>query len=698
MTKPGKNKIIVTSALPYANGPIHIGHLVEYIQTDIFVRFLKLIGEDAVYVCADDAHGAPIEIKSSQLGIKPEQLIAEVFEDHTRDFRNFLIDFDNYYTTNSPENQHYSDLIFNTLKNKGLIYTKEIEVTYCNHCKRTLPDRYVKGKCPKCGAPDQYGDVCEHCNAAYKTIDLIDPYCTICKNKPIRKKSNHYFFRLSQLSAKLQKWLTENKNLQPEIKNFVFNWIKTGLEDWNISRDGPYFGFKIPGEKDKYYYVWLDAPIGYIASTENYCKKNGLKTEDFWKNKNSKIYHFIGKDIIYFHFLFWPAILMESGFELPHDIVVHGFLTVNGEKMSKSRGTFFTAREFSEKYEPEYLRFYYAGLLSKTMSDIDLSLNDFAKKTNNELAANIGNFCFRTLSFLNKNFGGKIGEIDLQNELMEQIKEKAKIIEKNYRELRFNDVVRDILWVSSRGNKYFQDNEPWKLIKDDKEKAHKVLGLVANIVKILSILIRPIMPKFSLEIQGQLDLRDLGWKDIDFKLKNHKIGKEVILIKKMEISEEKENKATQKFPLNLKVAGIIGVKEHPDADKLYVLEVDLGGEKRQIVAGLRNHYTEEQLNGKKVIIVSNLKHAKLRGVESQGMLLAGDDGENVGVLTVTKSNAGDSVYFEGLENETKQLTHEEFSKIKMSVKGGKVFFDNRELKTDSETVKVEKARDGARVK
>ncbi|MBI2656513.1 methionine--tRNA ligase [Candidatus Woesearchaeota archaeon] len=692
--KTSNRKILVTSALPYANGPVHCGHLVEYIQTDIFVRFLRLTGEDVIYVCADDAHGAPIEIKASELGIKPEQLIADVYKEHTHDFKDFLISFDNYYTTNSPENKHYSDLIFRKLNEKGFIYTKDIEVTYCEYCKRTLPDRYVKGKCPKCSAPDQYGDVCENCNAAYKTIDLIEPYCTICKNKPIRKSSKHYFFKLSKFSKKLESWLKRNKNLQPEIKNFVFNWIKNGLEDWNISRDGPYFGFKIPGEEDKYYYVWLDAPIGYIASTENYCKKNGLKAEDYWNSKTSRIYHFIGKDIIYFHFLFWPAMLLGSGFELPHDIVVHGFLTVNGEKMSKSRGTFFTAREFLQKYNAEYLRFYYASLLSKTMSDIDLSFDDFRKKINNELAANIGNFCYRVLNFLNKNFDGEIKEIDKNKELTKEINEKIKNIGKNYYNLNFIEVVKDVLHISSLGNKYFQENEPWKLINEDKAKVHKILGLCVNIVKNLSILIEPILPSFSLDLQKQLNLENLKWQNINFKLKNHKIGKDDILIKKMEEAEAEK----QEFPLNLKVAKILEIREHPNADKLYILDIDLGNEKRQLVGGLKGYYSMDELKNKRIIVVTNLKYAKLRGVESQGMLLAGDDGANVGLLTVDESNTGDKVYFEGYKNSTKELGFDDFLKIKMTVQNSRVYFENKELKTDKEIVKVEKVKDGARVR
>ena len=689
--RKSKYKILVTSALPYANGPIHCGHLVEYIQVDIFVRFLRLIEEDVLFVCADDTHGAPIEIKAAELGITPEKLIADVYKEHVQDFNDFLISFDNYHTTHSEENRYYSNLIFERLRKNGHIYTKDIEVTYCEHCKRTLPDRYVKGKCPKCNAPDQYGDVCENCNAAYKTIDLIEPYCAICKNKPIRKSSKHYFFKLSKFSKKLESWLKKNKNLQPEIKNFVFNWIKNGLEDWNISRDGPYFGFKIPGEEDKYYYVWLDAPIGYIASTDNYCKKHGLKTEDYWNSKNCRIYHFIGKDIIYFHFLFWPAMLIGSDFQLPYHMPVHGFLTVNGEKMSKSRGTFFTAREFLQKHNAEYLRFYYASLLSSKMSDIDLNFKEFGSKINNELAANIGNFCYRVLNFLNRYFDGEVKEIDNNRKLVAEIKKLTKNIEKNYYALNFSEAVKDILHISSLGNKYFQDNEPWKLINKDKEKVHKILGFCVSIVKNLSILTQPILPNFSSNLQNQLNTQNLKWKDINFELKNHKIGKDEILITKMEVQK-------QQFPLNLKVAKIMEIKDHPNADKLYILDIDLGTEKRQLVAGIKGHYSADELKDKKIIVVTNLKPAKLRGVESNGMLLAGDDGTGPGLLTADESSPGDKVYFEGFENDAKELTFDDFLKIHMAVKNSKVYFENKELKTDKEIVKVQRTKDGGRVR
>ncbi len=687
MVKFKGQKIIVTSALPYANGPIHIGHLVEYIQTDIFVRFLKLIGKDAIYCCADDTHGTPIEVKARNLGIKPEQLIQKFYKEHLEDFNRFYISFDSYYSTNSKENKYFSDLIFERLKKKGFIYKKEIEVTYCGNCKRTLPDRYVKGKCPKCNSPDQYGDVCEACNATYKTIDLIEPYCTICKNRPVRKKSEHYFFKLSKLSDFLKRYISKNENFQQEIKNFVLNWIKEGLEDWNISRDGPYFGFKIPGEENKYYYVWLDAPIGYISSLANYLNKDTKKTEKAWNE--SKIVHFIGKDITYFHFLFWPAMLHASGFNLPESIFVHGFLTVNNEKRSKSRGTFFTAKDFLKKYDAEHLRYYYANVLSKKLADIDLNLDEFRDRINNELVGNLGNFCYRIISFVNKNFDGKIKAIDNDKTLIDDINKKIKAIEKNYNELNFNSAVNEILLISDIGNKYFQKNEPWALIKEDKDKVQKICSLCVNIAKNLSILIEPILPQFSSELRKQLNIKELKWKDIGFDLKNHKIGKEKILVRKIEEAKEELS------PLNLKVAEIIEVKDHPNADKLYVLQINLGTEKKQLVAGIKEFYSKGEMKNKKIIVVTNLKHAKLRGIESQGMLLAAEDNKgNVGLLTVKQSEPGDDVRFGNLENSNKELSFDSFQKLKIESRQGKVFFNDLKLKTDKEAISVEKVKDG----
>ncbi|MBW2980820.1 methionine--tRNA ligase [Candidatus Woesearchaeota archaeon] len=679
-------KILVTSALPYANGPIHIGHLVEYIQTDIFVRFLRSIGEDVIYCCADDTHGTPIEIASQKEGIIPEELIGKYHKEHLRDFTNFHIKFDSYYSTNSSENKQFSDLIFTKAKEKGLIYQKDVELTFCEKCKRFLPDRYIKGKCPnpQCGAEDQYGDVCEFCNTAYKTTDLINPYCTICGKPPVRKISKHYFFKLSSVSDKLKKWLNGNKRLQPEIKNYVLNWIKGGLQDWDISRDGPYFGFKIPGEENLYYYVWLDAPIGYIASNQNYCKENKCDAlKDYWQSDKSEIIHFIGKDITYFHFLFWPAMLMAADLKVPDNIVVHGFLTVNGAKMSKSRGTFFTAEEFASKYNPEYLRFYYSKVLSKKMADIDLDFNDFKDTANNEIVGNLGNFCYRVLSFLNKFFDSKVGGVEEDNELIGKINKKIEKVRDAYLNCNSNEAVKEIMAISDLGNRYFQNNEPWKLVKTDKEKAHKVLGLCANIVKNLSILIEPVLPKFSAGIQKQLGVNELGWKYLGYGFANSKIKPAKIIINKLEEVEKKT------FPLDLRVGKVVSVKEHPEADKLYILEVDLDREKRQLVAGLREYYKKEELTGKKVVVVCNLKQAKLRGVVSQGMLLAAEKGKEVKILEADKSALGSAAVFEGLESSSTEITIDQFSKIKLKIKDKKVVYDKLVLRTDKEEIKAD---------
>jgi methionyl-tRNA synthetase len=686
-------KILVTSALPYSNGSIHIGHLVEYIQTDIFVRFLKLTGEDVIYCCADDTHGTPIAIKAQQEGILPEELIEKFSKEHQEDFASFFIHFDSYHSTNSEENRKLSEMIFNKLKEKGLIYRKDVDLAYCEKCKRFLPDRYVKGKCPKCETPDQYGDVCENCRSTYETTDLVDPYCTICGGTPERRVSNHYFFKLSACSDKIEKWLNKNKKLQPEIRNYVMNWIKEGLKDWDISRDGPYFGFKIPGEDDMYLYVWLDAPVGYISSTENYCKRYGLDVmKDYWKSKDSQIIHVIGKDIIYFHYLFWPAMLMEAELNLPDYLVTHGFLTVNGSKMSKSRGTFFTAKDFVEKFEPEYLRYYYANLLSKKMMDIDLNFEEFQDKVNNELVANIANFCFRVLSFAQKNFDSKIEKVELNKKIEKDIMSHAEKAKKAYADFNSKQAVKEILAISAIGNKHFQEKEPWKLIKEDKTRAHKTVGLCVNIVKVLSIMLAPVLPKFSEELQKQLNLKKLNWNDINLDLNEHTLGTPAPLVKKIE-----EVFAKKLFPANLKVAKILEAKPHPEADKLAILKIDLKTEKRQIVAGLSEFYRLEDVIGRNIVVVTNLKPAKLRGVESNGMLLAGVTSKKVILLDAPESEAGDQVLIDDYEFNTQQISIEEFAKIKFKIKDKKVFYKHHALHTDKEEILAD-VEDGAKVK
>jgi methionyl-tRNA synthetase len=538
LTDIRNKKTLITSALIYANGPVHIGHILENIQTDIYVRFLKMAEIDAFYCGAEDTHGTPIEINAAQEGVTPEEFIDRWWKEHKRDYDSYLIGYDSYYTTNSPENQYYTELIFKRLRERGHIYTKEIELTYCKNCERYLPDRYVKGTCPSCGAPDQYGDVCEKCNTAYSTTDLVNPYCSVCNSTPIRKNSLHYFFKLGNFTDWLRNWLNGNQHLQPEIRNQILTWVNEGLKDWCISRDGPYFGFPIPGEENKYFYVWLDAPIGYIASTANYCRDKDFTADNIWQTDDHRIIHFIGKDIIYFHLLFWPAVLYGAGFHVPDNIVVHGFLTVNGEKMSKSRGTFLTSEEFLEYLDPELLRFYYAANLSHTMTDIDLDLKNLENRVNNELVSNLANLVYRVMSFTWKNFNGKITKID-DKALINEINKKSQRVYKAYENYEFREAVNRILEISSIGNKYFQDRAPWEMRKTEPEKTQKVLTDCVNIVKDITIMIKPIMPIFAGKVEKQLNLEDLKWADLDKQIEDHELGKAKIILRKIDPIEIK---------------------------------------------------------------------------------------------------------------------------------------------------------------
>ncbi|MBN2372616.1 methionine--tRNA ligase [bacterium] len=526
-------KILVTSALPYANGPIHLGHMVEYILTDIYCRFLRLTARDCIFCCADDTHGAPIEINARKLDISPEELIARYYSEHREDFERFHISFDSYYTTNSPENKAFSDLIFTRLKERGDIYKQVIELTFCPECKRFLPDRYVKGKCPKCGAEDQYGDNCEACNSTYNTTDLILPYCAICHSSPVRKESMHYFFSLSRYSILLKDWIIKNKNIQPEIRNYVLNWIESGLKDWDISRDEPYFGFKIAGEDTKYYYVWLDAPIGYMASCEHYCREKGLSFDDYWLNPQGSVRHFIGKDIIYFHFLFWPAMLMGSGFNLPDSIFVHGFLTIKGEKMSKSRGTFITARQYLDRYPASLLRFYYALNLTRSISDLDLDGQDFKEKINGELVGNISNLAYRSMTFLAKHFNSRL-TVPASSDIVNTEQDKIRSIYNHYDSCHLRNAVKEILEIGDIGNKYFQDAEPWKNIKTDRVNTWRGLSLVIQMVRDLTVCLKPAIPDLCVEMEAQLGLKDLKWQDIGSSLEGHAIGQPRPLVQRID--------------------------------------------------------------------------------------------------------------------------------------------------------------------
>jgi methionyl-tRNA synthetase len=704
-------KILVTAALPYANGSIHLGHLVEYIQADVYVRFLKLSGKDAVFVCADDTHGTPIEIAASKQNIKPEELIAKYHAEHQEDFSAFNIKFDIFHSTNSPENKAYSDFFFNKLTEDDYIYKKLIELTYCEHCKRFLPDRYVKGKCPKCNEEEQYGDQCEKCNATYQPTELVEPHCVICGAVPTRKESLHYFFKLSAFSKQLEEWIISNENIQDDAKNFVLNWIKSGLEDWDISRDGPYFGFKIPGEVNKYYYVWLDAPIGYVAATEKLTQTKFGKTaiETYWQNDTSKIVHFIGKDIIYFHLLFWPAILKAAEFKLPSSYVVHGHLTIDGEKMSKSRGNFLTANDYlsTEGHDPEFLRFYYASNLNKTITDINLDFNDFKEKINNDLVGNIANFIHRTLVFTNNNFNSKLGDLEKEEkEFLKKLEPKYEEIKNNYDANNLRETVKGILELGSIGNRYFQDNAPWKLIKTDKKQCHKVVTVAANIVKNIALLSAPIMPKYSEKTLRvlKIDLRKTTLSALTEPLEKKEILKSAIIFAPI----EKTIAIKDSFPVLLKVGKIMEIDDHPEADKLYLVKVNLGTgsdpgkpEVRQLVAGLKPYYAKEDLLGKKIIVVSNLKPAKLRGELSEGMLLAADDGNKVKVISPENSELGEVVYPEDSNPEellnSKRINIEDFLKLGLKIKDEKVVYGVKPLKTNSEVISVD-AEDDAVVR
>ena len=669
--------------------------MVEYVQADVFARFLRMSGTEVAFVCADDAHGAPIEIAAAKAGETPEELISRYRNEHVADFESFLISFDVYHTTHSQENREYSDFFFNTLKKNGFIYERVVDQTYCEKDGRFLPDRFVKGNCPKCSAEAQYGDNCEKCNSVYKPVDLIEPYCVICQATPSRRKSTHYFFKLSEFSGRLKEWLDSNQNMQPEVKNFVLNWINTGLEDWDITRDGPYFGFKIPGEQNKYYYVWLDAPIGYVAATEKLQKEKGKDASAFWQS-DANVIHFIGKDIIYFHLLFWPAMLMGVKYNLPFDIVVHGHLTLNGEKMSKSRGNFHTAREYLDKHDPELLRFYYASNLTRSIADLNFDLNDFQNRINNELVANVANFIYRTLNFINRNFDSKIGKVsekDRDRVLTTMIESLFHETLNHYRTCNYRAAIKSILEISSLGNKYLQDNAPWKIIGENRKRCHEILSLSANVVKNLSILLYPVMPGFSEKIQKQLGVEKLSFKELDFSLSDHKINTARIIYQTMEDTPG----FSEKFPANLKTGVIESVRNHPNADKLYVLKVNLGNSTITLVAGLKMAFTDKELLEKKIVVVTNLKHAEIRGVESQGMLLAAEKNGRVSLLSVPQSVPGDQIFPEGMELSEKTISISDFQSIRLSVEGKRVYYGDRMLKTSRREV-VTDAEDGARIK
>ena len=522
-----KRRILVTSALPYANGEIHLGHLLEYIQTDIWVRFQKMQGNECHYVCADDAHGTPIMLKADEMGIDPEELIADVSQRHQADFKDFNIEFSQFHSTHSDENQYFSELIYSRLKDSGFIKTRVISQAFDPEKEMFLPDRFIKGECPKCGADDQYGDNCEVCGATYSTTELKNARSVVSGAVPVEKDSEHYFFDLPQFEQQLKDW-TNAGHLQDEVSNKLAEWFDQGLQQWDISRDKPYFGFKIPGTEDKYFYVWLDAPIGYMASFKKLCDNSDLEFDDFFeKGSDTELYHFIGKDIVYFHALFWPATLIGSNFRTPNAIFAHGFLSVNGQKMSKSRGTFIQARTYLETLNPECLRYYYAYKLSSKIDDIDLNLEDFKQRVNSDLVGKVVNIASRSASFVVKKFDKELSNNCCEQDLYDEFVAASSEIAGHYEDRNFGQAMRSIMKLADKANQYIDEKKPWQLAKEEgkMQEVHEITSLAINLFRVLMTYLKPVLPEMAEKSEVFLNVDSLNWDDMKSPLLGHQINK-----------------------------------------------------------------------------------------------------------------------------------------------------------------------------
>jgi methionyl-tRNA synthetase len=679
MTQTKRRTILVTSALPYANGAPHLGHMVEYVQTDIWVRYQRMRGHDCLYVCASDAHGTPIMLKARQEGVSPEDLIARVSAEQRRDFADFDVSFDNFHTTHSDENREVTNDIYRRLLAAGHIRRETIRQAYDEQAKMFLPDRYVRGTCPKCGTLDQYGDSCESCGATYTPADLKDAISVVSGTPPVQRDSEHLFFRLGDFEPMLREW-TGSGRLQPAVTAKLGEWFSAGLRDWDISRDEPYFGFEIPGETGKYFYVWLDAPIGYLGSLLNYCRRTGADFDRYWKpDSDAEVYHFIGKDIVYFHTLFWPAVLHGAGYRPPTSVYAHGFLTVNGQKMSKSRGTFITARAWLDHLPAEYLRYYYAARLGPGVDDLDLNLDDFVAKVNSDVVGKLVNIASRCAGFIARGSQGRLADRLPEPALYEEFAEARERIGAAYEARDFAAAVREVMQLTDRANLYIDQRKPWLMAKDPAQ-AGDVQGVCTqglNLFRALVVYLKPVMPRLAAGAERFLGLAPQQWEDVAQPLLGTTIGSYEPLATRVDPAATKalvdasaENLKPSGMPtaagtapaavapktaggaaapdpagvpgisiddfgrIDLRIARIAAAELVEGADKLLKLTVDLGSERRTVFAGIRQAYSPEQLVGRLTVVVANLEPRKMRFGMSEGMVLAaGPGGKEIFLLS-----------------------------------------------------------------
>lgn len=658
-------KILITSALPYANGSIHLGHLLEHIQTDIWSRFQTARGNECYAVCADDAHGTPVMLKAQELGITPEEMVQQTQAEHQADLEGFSVHYHNYHNTHSDENRELCSGIYESLKANGYISQRTINQLFDPEKQMFLPDRFVQGTCPKCDAPDQNGDNCDVCGATYTPTELKNPQSVVSGATPILKDSEHYFFDLPQFEESLQTWL-HGGNVQPEIANKLQEWFEQGLQQWDISRDAPYFGFEIPGAPNKFFYVWVDAPVGYLASFKNYCDKEGIDFDSYWKaDSDAEVYHFIGKDITYFHCLFWPAVLEGAGYRKPTGVNVHGFVTVNGAKMSKSKGTFIKAQTYLKHLEPDYLRYYFASKLSDGVTDIDLNFEDFVQKVNSDLVGKVVNIASRCAGFISKKFEGTLRLPETVPALLTEMQNAAETIADAFESRQYSRAIREIMALADKANQYIDNEAPWVTIKDPEKQQYtqEVCSVGINAFRILMTYLAPVLP--TLRDKSEAFLNDsLTWEASQSLLNNHQINKFKALLQRVEmdkveamIEASKEDlKAAQAAakpvsgPLaddpiseeiafddfakvDLRIAKIVKAEHVEKADKLLKLQLDIGGETRQVFAGIKSAYQPEDLEGKLTVMVANLAPRKMRFGMSEGMVLAaGPGGKDLWIL------------------------------------------------------------------